>query len=456
VTAHAGRELLGPRAGLAAGLLLASTASLVSHGRTARPDTLVLLLHSLAMLAAYRWLHGGARRSAIAVMVWVGLAILAKGPVSPLLVLTALVPFLVWNAELGRLRELLTPAGTAALLVLGGGWYAAALWGWGWPFVEQHLLGRYVGNLVGGLAAGEAYSPNSLLYHLTFYPVHLPAVLLPWTPFAAVAVWTLRRPGATRDPRVRFLLCWALAPVLLFTPAEYKLRYYLLPALPPLALFTGPVVAQLAGRMTQPLRVTGQAMLVSAVGALAVVAVAALVLHDPTRLSRSDQMRLGALLAILPGGQAGFIGLIGIAAGLLAGILACRAWILLPPVLLGAGFAWAVVGLPALELATSTLGSLRPFAVVIAQHVPPSEPLVTYGPTPRSLVVYLDRPIPSLRRDPSAITPGMSVLAGPRAHARLHARGMVGEPLASGSGRVENLQERRLILCRGLAPADSL
>jgi hypothetical protein len=208
--------------------------------------------------------------------------------------------------------------------------------------------------------------------------------------------------------------------------------------------------------MTQPLRVTGQAMLVSAVGALAVVAVAALVLHDPTRLSRSDQMRLGALLAILPGGQAGFIGLIGIAAGLLAGILACRAWILLPPVLLGAGFAWAVVGLPALELATSTLGSLRPFAVVIAQHVPPSEPLVTYGPTPRSLVVYLDRPIPSLRRDPSAITPGMSVLAGPRAHARLHARGMVGEPLASGSGRVENLQERRLILCRGLAPADSL
>jgi 4-amino-4-deoxy-L-arabinose transferase-like glycosyltransferase len=452
VTAHAGRALLGARAGLAAGLLLAATASLASHGRTARPDTLVLLLHTLAMLAAYRWWHGQSRRGAVAVLVWVGLAILAKGPVSPLLVLVALVPFLVWNADLGRLRELATPAGTAALLVLGGGWYAAALWGWGWAFVEQHLLGRYVGNLVGGLAAGEPYSADSLLYHLTFYPLHLPGVLMPWTPFAAVACWTLWRPRSTRDPRVRFLLCWALAPVLLFTPAEYKLRYYLLPALPPLALFTAPVVAQLAERMTLPLRVTRQGMLLAAVGALTLVTTAAVVLHDPTRLSNSDQMRLGALLSIVPGGSTGFIVLVGIAAGVLAGVVACRAWILLPPLVLGAGLAWNLVGLPALEQATSTIGSLRPFAVVIAQHVERAEPLASYGPTPRSLVVYLDRAIPSLRRDPAAVTPGLALLASPRAHARLSARGVVGDPIAMGSGRIENLRERRLILCRGLAP----
>jgi hypothetical protein len=163
-------------------------------------------------------------------------------------------------------------------------------------------------------------------------------------------------------------------------------------------------------------------------------------------------MRLGALLSIVPGGSTGFIVLVGIAAGVLAGVVACRAWILLPPLVRGAGLAWNLVGLPALEQATSTIGSLRPFAVVIAQHVERAEPLASYGPTPRSLVVYLDRAIPSLRRDPAAVTPGLALLASPRAHARLSARGVVGDPIAMGSGRIENLRERRLILCRGLAP----
>jgi hypothetical protein len=50
----------------------------------------------------------------------------------------------------------------------------------------------------------------------------------------------------------------------------------------------------------------------------------------------------------------------------------------------------------------------------------------------------------------------MAVLVSPRAHARLSARGVVGDPIAMGSGRIENLRERRLILCRGLAAPDSL
>src|SRR5439155_1677648 len=81
-----------------------------------------------------------------------------------------------------------------------------------------------------------AYSPKSLAYHLLFYVKHLPAVALPWTPFTALALWQAWRTGGFRDPRLRFLLCWAAAPLDAFTPAEWKLRYYLLPSLPALAL----------------------------------------------------------------------------------------------------------------------------------------------------------------------------------------------------------------------------
>src|SRR5207249_2837803 len=129
-----------------------------------------------------------------------------------------------WTAALGA--DLL--GAPAALAVLGLGWYAAALAGWGREFVHAHLVGRYLRNLAGGLAAGGAYSPKPLAYHLLFYAKHLPAIALPWTPFAVLALWQAWRTGGFRDPRLRFLVCWAAAPVVAFTPAEWKLRYYLL------------------------------------------------------------------------------------------------------------------------------------------------------------------------------------------------------------------------------------
>src|SRR6266581_1730036 len=152
---------------------------------------------------------------------------------------------LAWQGELRRLPRLVTAPGLAAFAVLGLGWYAAALAGWGRLFVHEHLAGRYLRNLAGGLAAGGAYSPKPLAYHLLFYAKHLPAIALPWTPFAVLALWQAWRTGGFRDPRLRFLVCWAAAPVVAFTPAEWKLRYYLLPSLPALALVTAPAVLRL-------------------------------------------------------------------------------------------------------------------------------------------------------------------------------------------------------------------
>src|SRR5207249_2287219 len=131
-------------------------------------------------------------------------------------------------------------------LGLGLGWYGVALAGWGAAFVREHLVGRYLGNLVGGFGTVDyTPAPRPLAYHLAFYPTHLLASALPWTPFTAAALWRLGRRGGFRDARARFLLCWAAAPVIAFTPAATKLRHYLLPSLPPLALLTAPTVIAL-------------------------------------------------------------------------------------------------------------------------------------------------------------------------------------------------------------------
>src|SRR5262249_34315940 len=166
-------------------------------------------------------------------------------------------------------------------------------------FVQQHLIGRYVRNLAGGLATGGEYSPKPWTYHLLFYPQHLPAIVWPWTPFVAVALWQLWRRGGLRDPRARFLLCWAVAPVLVFTPAEWKLRYSLLPSLPPLALLTAPALVRILEVPLVPWRVTRASAVAAAAFAVAAAIGTLVYLQEPALLSASDQQTRDAILLAL-------------------------------------------------------------------------------------------------------------------------------------------------------------
>ena len=335
----------------------------------ARPDTLLVLLLSLALGCAWRWWATGSRRHATAALALLGLGAMAKGPVAPALFAAAFGLFLLWQRDLRRVLQLCTPAGITAFVVLGLGWYALAWAGWGHTFVEQHLIGRYVRNLAGGLASGHAYSPKPWYFHLFFYPQHLPAIVWPWTPFVALALWQLWRQGGLRDPRARFLICWAVAPVLVFTPAEWKLRYYLLPCLPPLALLTGPALVRLIESSLVPLRVT-RASLVTAGLFVAAIAGAALVyIEHPSVLSESDRLTRDAVLSALGGGE-DTAALIGIVAGMLAVAIACRAWGGVVVLVAAASALWLAIGEPALDVATSGRDSLAPFARQAAALLP--------------------------------------------------------------------------------------
>ena len=157
-TAALGADLLGASAGLAAAALLATTPALFTHARVARPDVLLVLLLSLALGSAFRWWRDGRRRDATAALAFLGAATLAKGPVGPALFALTLGGFLAWQRELRRLPRVVTLPGLAVLVVLGLGWYAVALAGWGRLFVHEHLAGRYLRNLTGGLAAGRPSS----------------------------------------------------------------------------------------------------------------------------------------------------------------------------------------------------------------------------------------------------------------------------------------------------------
>jgi len=454
-TAHFGTELFGRPAGLVAAALLGTMPALFTRARVARPDVLLVLLLAAALGFAFRWWRDGRRHAATAALALLGAATLAKGPVAPVLFAVTLGGFLVWQREWRRLPAFFTGPGVVAFLVLGLGWYAAALGGWGMLFVREHLLGRYLRNLAGGLVRGAPYSPRPLSYHLLFYVKHLPAIALPWTPVTVVALWQAWRHDGLRDPRWRFLLCWVAAPVIVFTPAEWKLRHYLLPAVPALALVTAPGLLDLWQR---PAVSRGRVhRLAAALVVLAALLGVATVATDLVPLSRSDRSTVaavGSALERMPGGSRAAVAVAATVAGAMLVATLLRGWKALVALAAAGTIAWMAEGALAVEEQVNRHDSLKAFAAVVAARYPPPAEVAFYGDPIRSLVVYLGRHVPSVS-EPGALTPGQGVITTDEAYRVLAAAARVGPPLLSAEGRVGNLRRGRIVLAEVISPPDA-
>ena len=236
--------------------------------------------------------------------------------------------------------------------------------------------------------------------------------------------------------------------MLVFTPAEWKLRYYLLPSVPALALIAAPLRPRWSsrassGRARGPLaRRRGVALVVGA--ALAWVALA-----RPDLLSRSDQATLADALASLPGRRTTAALLAGALLGTAATAVALRLWGPLLAVTGALVVGWFAIGGPTLAADDPAAPSLRRFAAAAHERYPGDGRLAFFGLPVRSVVVYAGRPIPSLARDAERITPGLGVIATARAYERLAADGRVGAPLARGTGRIGNVDDGTLVLAEG-------
>src|SRR5262249_60602421 len=120
-------------------------------------------------------------------------------------------------------------------------------------------------------------------------------------------------------------------------------------------------------------------------------------IKHPSMLSESDRRPRDVILSVLGGGKA-TAALIGVMAGMLAVVIACRAWGGVAVLVAAASAIWLAAGEPALDVATSGRDSLKAFARQAAALFPPERPLAFYGPTIRPVVVYVGRPVPSLDR----------------------------------------------------------
>jgi 4-amino-4-deoxy-L-arabinose transferase-like glycosyltransferase len=217
------RPRVGLRAAASAALMLATSLGVMAIGRAATADALLNLLLVLAAFDAWRWLetqHQAPLRRAFA---WMGLGLLAKGPVAVLVPVAAAGVWLIaawdWRFMGRRVLQAVSDLPAWALLIgIAAPWYAYALHRHGQAFIDgffvRHNLARYTGTLEqhGG---GWAY-----------YLAVMPLLLLPWAPLLVPMLRQVR--GHWRDPLGRFLLGWGGFVLLFFSLSGTKLPHYAL------------------------------------------------------------------------------------------------------------------------------------------------------------------------------------------------------------------------------------
>ena len=251
-----------PLAGFYAALVLLTSFGLFIFTRILIPDAMVCFWLTLAMLCFWGSLAQPTRANAAGFAITCALGVLTKGLIGlvfPLLIVTV---YLTMTRELAHLRRWHPLLGTLVFFAVATPWHVAAgmanptqghpgalptpgnVHGFYWfYFVNEHLL-RYLNRRV-----PRDYDTVPLVLFWALLLVWL----LPWSAFLGQAL--CRVPlgrwwrGATlnQTERARLLLfCWAVVPMVFFSFSTRQ-EYYVLPAMPALALLLGGWLAEDAG-----------------------------------------------------------------------------------------------------------------------------------------------------------------------------------------------------------------
>jgi 4-amino-4-deoxy-L-arabinose transferase-like glycosyltransferase len=228
-TCYLGRALVGRRAAFLAAAMLAPCMVLVVETHIAKTDAALLASITAAMLLMGRAYLAPAQFSAMqALGFWLalGVGVLLKGPIAPMVPLLAGITLLVMDRRapwFGALRPLW---GVPLMIACAAPWFIA---------IGIATEGRFFSEAIGGdmlskVGSGEEshWGPPgfyTFLFGITAFP----------------SAWIVLRalPGAWADrlkPQTRFLLGWAVPVWLLFEAVATKLPHYALPAYPALML----------------------------------------------------------------------------------------------------------------------------------------------------------------------------------------------------------------------------
>lgn len=242
-----GRRRFGLLAGGLAGVAVALAPMLAKHIALLRSDPLFALLIAAGAFAALRAWESG--RGWLLFWLFAGLATLTKGPLGLVLAGAGLLAWLWEHRSDPRATPTLRgPHGVGVLLFLAIplAWFLPAWWQYGQELIDKMFYDELIGHAAG---VGRERSFGENLPRPTLFFLQR---FLPFSLFAFYGIWRVfRRPaGEVAERRFeRFLVCWILAGLLIFSLAAHHRADLLLPLWPAAALLAGREMARLAERV---------------------------------------------------------------------------------------------------------------------------------------------------------------------------------------------------------------
>lgn len=224
-----------------AGFIAATSLVFVLTSGAVLTDPALMFATTLAFASAWHVLVAGDARWRWVLFVGLALGALAKGPIALVLTLGPLAAWAVWCGGFGGIARLWQAfpwlRGLALFAVLVLPWYVLAERKTP-GFVQYFIVGEHWSRFVDPGWKGDRYGNAHQSFRGAVWLQGF-AAWMPWS-LALVALPFLARRGRGATTRQRedrrFVLLWALGPMLLFTPAGNVIYTYVLPAVPAFAL----------------------------------------------------------------------------------------------------------------------------------------------------------------------------------------------------------------------------
>ncbi len=221
-------SLVNAQAAFLAALLMAVCFVLNGEARLAKTDaTLLASILAAQLVLARLHMQGGVSRWA-PWLFWaaLGVSVLIKGPIGPMVVGLTVLALSVMRREVRWLGDLRPGFGLLLFLVIVAPWYIAITLKTGSAFWDE-ALGRDLLGKIGQGQESHGAPPGafSAAVWFTFWPA---SILLP---FGLWFAWTARREAA-----VLFCLAWWIPAWIVFEITATKLIHYVLPTFPAIAI----------------------------------------------------------------------------------------------------------------------------------------------------------------------------------------------------------------------------
>ena len=242
------RHALGPNGSLIAALIWLANFGIIEKGRLIEIEALYVSLFGLALIFWLSWWREGRSRWLTWTVPWIflGLGLLAKGPVHLLFFYAIVVAVLYREGELRRLLGVTHLAGLLIMLAIFAAW-AIPYWR---EMADTNVSQNWSMQLTGRLTTDD--------FKLGSWLLNLPrglAYFLPWTlllPFVWRAKWS-----TTSDRGLALALVWGTAvPFIVVNLLPGALPRYSLPALVPacwlMAMTLGTAEVRWRGKIFEP------------------------------------------------------------------------------------------------------------------------------------------------------------------------------------------------------------